>query len=678
MAILGQFLDFLKSWREELRARFSKYLVTRQVVKVLELTHASELAVTPRNEWAVLRSKQVQEIQAVRDGAVFDIVDRRSWAYPYLPEALHRLNQPILKNTPYNIRRFSETPIPRRAMNLVKNSVLSFKWQIKAKKEFIDDDNPDREKRIKIATDTLNRPNNSGDSFRDFLEAMLEDFLLNGAGVAEHRATPYAGRPTKFWAVDSSTVRLFLDWTESTPDRPRYAQMTGLKGERGIVVFLSNELMYIRDNIRTATPFGLGRLEIAFQSINAFLGVQDMSSKAGSDQVHKTWLWWTNTLNTAHVQQIRRHVQNELEGQAKLSLVAGVQKPEVVEVTPVTPEDLLIEWQKFLITIIAAAFDLSPQALNMDDHPAKATAQVMADSDWKNAVVPVATRFQTSLTVQWLHDNLGWKDLEFVFDNLDDPDLITRTVVDQRYYQMGSITPNEIRKKAGMTELPGPWGKLTMPQMQLIILIAQAKLGKPAGGAAGGAPSPGGGMSQGGMKSGSTGSTGSMGTGLGSGSSMGFSADMVSQMTPDEITLYQELGILPPNAQLAPQMEQEQPGIMDQLSDELTEFLLHEKVQKEETDILPDPISKADEEQQLERFYEDSHQETLAEKTINRRGVFGPSINQQTRKNPERGKYPRSGGRYLDQQGKDRVNDVPIKTGNTKKRLSPGKGNPYQ
>lgn len=679
MSILRKILDFIQSWREDLRARVSKYLVTRHVAKILEVTHAVELSVTPRNEWAVVRQKQISEINAVRDGVVFDIVDRRSWAFPYLPEALHRLNQPILKNTPYNIRRFSETPIPRRAMNLVKNAVLSFKWQIKPTKEFVDDENPDREKRIKIATDTLNRPNNTGDSFRDLFEAILEDFLLNGAGVVEHRTMPYAKRPTKFWAVDSSTVRLFLDWTESTPDRPRYAQMTGLKGERGIVVFLSDELMYIRDNIRTATPFGLGRMEIAFNSINAFLGVQDMSSKAGSDQVHKTWLWWTQTLNTAHVQQIRRHVQNELEGQAKLSLVAGVQKPEVVEVTPVTPEDLLLDWQKFLITIIAAAFDLSPQALNMDDHPAKATAQVMADSDWKNAVVPVATRFQTSFTTQWLHNDLGWKDLEFEFANLDDPDLITRTVVDQRLYQMSAMTPNEIRKKNGMPELPGPWGKLTMSQMQLITLIAQAKLGKPAGGSAGGsgAPSPGGGMSQGGMKSGSTGSAGSMGTGLGSGSSMGFSADMVSQMTPDEISLYQELGILPPSNQLAPQMEQEQPGIMDQLSDELTEFFNKEKLQKEEDEVLPDPVSKKDEDMQLEKFFSDSHQETLAEKTINRRGVFGPAINQQITKNPERGKYPRSGGRFID-PNQDRVNDTPIKTGKTKKRLNPGKNNQYQ
>lgn len=566
-------------------------------------------------------------------------------------------------------------------MNLVKNSVLSFKWQIKPTKEFVDDENPDRAKRIQIATETLKRPNNAGESFRDFLEQLIEDFLLNGAACAEHRATPYAKRPTKFWAVDSSTIRIFLDWTESTPDRPRYAQMTGLKGERGIVTFLSDELMYIRDNIRTATPFGLGRLEVAFNSVNAFLGVQDMSARAGADQVHKTWLWWETTLNTAHVQQIRRHVQNELEGQAKLSLIAGVQKPQVVEVTPVTPEDLLIDWQKFLIEIIAAAFDLSPQALNMDDHPAKATAQVMADSDWKNAVVPVATRFQTAITRQWLHDDLGWKDIEFEFLNLDDPDLITRMAIDARMYAVDSMTSDEIRKKNNLPPLPGKWGKLTMFQKAILLAEVTAKLsggagGKPPSGAMGPGTSAGVGGGAGGSGSGG-------GTGLGSGSGMSFSAMFdasdVAGMSPEEISLYQELGILPPSQQLAPAMEQQQPGILDQVSDELQEFFQKEMQDKEETDVVPDPVTQQDEQMQVEKFLQDQHQESLAEKVINRRGVMGPAVNSQVKKNPIRGKYPRSGAGFPVDPNKDRVSDsdVPIKTGKTKKRLNPGKNNPY-
>src|SRR5690242_5856587 len=100
-------------------------MMRREIVKQLKVVHASELLLAPQNEWPLIRSHQRQEIFAVASGEM-DIVDRRSWAYPFLPEALHRLNQPVLKATPYNLRRFSETPIPRRAINLIKNAMLMF------------------------------------------------------------------------------------------------------------------------------------------------------------------------------------------------------------------------------------------------------------------------------------------------------------------------------------------------------------------------------------------------------------------------------------------------------------------------------------------------------------------------------------------------------------------------
>jgi portal protein len=682
--------QFLTAWRTDLRAAAAKYFVTREVVKVLALTHAKELQDTPRNEWSMVRQRQIEEIQAVRDGNQFDIVDRRSWPYPYLPEALHRLNQPVLKNTPYNLRRFSETPVPRRAINLVKNSVLSFPWEIVVREDIPNNEDPElkaeREQRIHIATESFKRPNDTGESSRDLQEMMLEDFLTVGAGCAEYRLTPDADRPFKMWAVDASTIRIFLDWTESTPDRPRYAQMTGLKGERGITTFLSDELMYIRDNIRTATPFGLGRLEVCFNIVNSFLGVQDMSGKAGSDQVHKTWLWWEQSLNPAHLQIIRRHIINEIEGQAKVSMVAGAKAPQVIDVHPVTPEDLLIDWQKFCIQIIGVGFDLNPQDLGLDESAPKATSQVLSDSTWKFCIIPVATRFQETLTRQWLHGLLGWKDLEFRYKGLEDPDQITRTVIHQRLWSMSSITPEEIRKKNNLPKLPGPFSKLTMFEQQLVLMSVQAKL---AGGASGGA-SGGGGMSMGrssggmggGMGSGTSSirppSSGALGTG---GTGLQFSSDVIQaalqqvpQMQPDQIQMWQELGLLPPDSEdMMNQMNQQQPGILDQLSDELTTYFKQELATKQADEVQPAPITQQQRNQQIQKFLEEQHQESLAEIVINRRGVFGPSVNSQVRKNPLRGKYPRSSGGGFVDPNKDRTLPMDNGTSRRKRAIGPGK-----
>lgn len=681
---LKKVLHFLRLLHNDIKARVAKYLVTREVTRVLQLTHAQELAFAPRNEWALIKARQAQEIQAVRDGQQLDVIDRRSWAYPYLPEALHRLNQPILKNTPYNLRRFSETPIPRRAINLVKNALLSFEWQIKPISAE-DQLTPDLELRIRIATESLKRPNNEN-SFRELLEAVLEDLIIGGYGCIEPRLTPYYKRPFKMWAVDGSTIRRFMDWTESTPDRPKYAQMTGLKGERGIVTFLDNELIYIRDNVRTSTPFGLGKLEVAFNTVNAFLGAQDMSGRAGADQIHKTFLWWEQALNPVHIQTVRRYIQNEQEGQAKISLVQGAKAPTVIDVQAVNPEDLLLDWQQFLIKIIANAFDLSPLALGIDQHTNRATGQVMADSDFRSAVVPMAKRVEEAITRFLLHGFLGWKDIEFEFIGLEDPDAITRTIIQQREYMMNALTPDEIRESNSLPPLPGGWGRLTMYQMGILMQEVAGRTGGKAGAAMGsrmgggmGSSGMGGGFGSGSMMPGSGGAAG-LGSSMGSGSSMNFSAYDVAQLTPDEIQMYQELGLLPPTSDLANQMEQQAPGILDTLTDELQDFFTKTDQVEEESQIQPAPITSADEREQMQRFQEGEHQESLAEKMINRRGVFGPAVNQQITKNAERGKYPRSGGRYplANSQYKPGISDGSGVSEAPKKNQMPKKGSHYR
>src|ERR1019366_5618093 len=195
----------IKQFHRDLQARAARHFREQEIVRVMSTSHMQELSVTPGEQWGMVKSRQAHEIQAVRDGK-FDVVDRRTWQFPYLPEALHRLNQPILKNTPYNLRRFSETLIPRRAINLLKNAVLGLDWVVEAVPELENEGNPkEREKRIRIVTDCLKRPNNV-DSFRTFSEAVLEDVIIGGYGCIEPRMTPYYKRPFKAWVVDGSCV----------------------------------------------------------------------------------------------------------------------------------------------------------------------------------------------------------------------------------------------------------------------------------------------------------------------------------------------------------------------------------------------------------------------------------------------------------------------------------------
>jgi hypothetical protein len=296
--------------------------------------------------------------------------------------------------------------------------------------------------------------------------------------------------------------------------------------------------------------------------------------------------------------------------------------------------------------------------LGLEENSPRATSQVLADSTWKFGIVPVATRFQETLTRQWLNGLLGYQDLEFGFVGLEDPDQITRTVIHQRLWSMSSITPETICKANNLPVPPGPFSKLTLFEQQLLLMEVQSKLQAKAAGGMGMGMSGGGGMSSG-TSSIRPPSSGSLGTGAGGGGSMHFAAVQnyyqqnpqdISQLSPDMIQLYQELGILDPDTEnMANSMQEAQPGILDQLSDELTEYFKKELATKQADEIQPAPITEQQRQQQIQRFLQEQHQESLAEIVINRRGVFGPSVNSQVRKSPLRGRYPRSsGGGFVD------------------------------
>lgn len=472
-------MGFLRRVHIAIYAWFVKHYRTRTILKAFAVAHAQELRDTPAMQWPYVMAQQQMERDAIRKGRLDMVtasgsgVQRKSWPWPFLPASVNRLSVPLIKSTPYNLRRMSRTPVPRRAINLIKGAIISQPWDV-CPVDGVDpidgEDEDEREERIKIARKIFNHPNLQ-DSFQQFLEQGIEDMLILGAFCGELELTIDPERPLQMWTVNVESVRIFASWAEDTPDMPHYAQMTGLKGERGAVLFYDDEMLYIRDNPSTDNPFGLGKMEVAFQAVNDLLGVQNMSGRAGADQVHKTWLWWEQPQSDAHFQIVRRHIQNELEGQAKVSIIGGMKKPEVVEVTPVTEADLLLGWQEMCIRMIANAFDMSAMSLGIEHDVNRAVGEVLDDKDFRSAVVPMAKRLQEHFTRKVLHHKLGWYDVELKFLSLDDPDAQTKLDMCCKMYSANALTSNELRKKMGLKAFDlatHPFAELTQFECMLL------------------------------------------------------------------------------------------------------------------------------------------------------------------------------------------------------------------
>ena len=109
-------MGILKRFHIWIYAYFVRWFRVRATVKVFTAAHNEELRWTPVTDLPLTLARQQHEIKAIKAGKLdAAIVDRKSWAWPYLPSSVQRLSTPVvLKAVPYNLRRMSRTPVPRR------------------------------------------------------------------------------------------------------------------------------------------------------------------------------------------------------------------------------------------------------------------------------------------------------------------------------------------------------------------------------------------------------------------------------------------------------------------------------------------------------------------------------------------------------------------------------------
>jgi phage portal protein BeeE len=371
------------------------------------------------------------------------------------------LRHSLPKPTSFLLRHFSETPVARKAINTIKDRIAGMRWRVQRKGE---SPATGTDGRIAALTATLDAPN-ADDSFRSLSEQVLEDLLIGGCGAIEAQLTANPARPLLLWPVDGLTIQIYGGWSGNA-DEPRYAQVTPW-GER--IDLRNDELIYIRQNPRSSTPFGLGRLEVAFDTIQRLLGAQEYAGRLASNTVVQFALW-LQELPPATYDKVISWWQNEIEGTGKVPIIANLPaKPEVLRFSEGSDRDLRLEWQRFLMRIIADAFDLPPLLLGLEQDINRSTAEALVDEAFRTAVVPTARLYAEHITREIIGRKLGWTDLDFVFDDLEVYDERGQAEIDEILMRNDALLPDEARARRRLPALAGGWGALTHTQRQMLI-----------------------------------------------------------------------------------------------------------------------------------------------------------------------------------------------------------------
>jgi phage portal protein BeeE len=294
---------------------------------------------------------------------------------------------------------------------------------------------------------SLEEPNES-DSLRTLLEQVLEDMLVGGFGAVEMELTGDSARPVQLWAVDGATIRMNPKW-QSGNDVPRYAQQHLLQSLDKAVPLDDDQLMYIRMNPRTHTPFGLGPLEVAFEAVNSLLSAQRFAGKLASNAVVQYALW-LNEATPAEHERLIRWWQDEVEGTGRVPVLSTAQKPEVLRFGSGTDADLRLEWQRFLIRMVANAFGLPPMLLGLENDVNRASSSEFGDEAFRGAIVPIARLVEQHITRDVFGKRLGLRAYEFRFTELESRDEATELQIQMELLKAGVLTVSEVRALRGL------------------------------------------------------------------------------------------------------------------------------------------------------------------------------------------------------------------------------------
>jgi hypothetical protein len=363
------------------------------------------------------------------------------------------------KPIPRNLRYFAKTPYARRAINAIKNPVGSLEWEVVPVKGA--DKSKELDRQIELVTYCLEHPN-TDDNWHSFCHALVEDVLM-GAGAYEQQVSGDPLRPLWIWPVDGLTIQIYAGWAGGK-DEARYMQVVGYGDRLGTgaasVNLRNDELVYIRPNPNTSTPFGLGPLEVAFTSISRILGVSEFAGNVASNARPSIGIDLGEGAGPAELQAFRQYWTNDVEGRGIMPVFglpgsvnektsSSTRGPTILRLYPEGDNGLYLKYQEFLKREIATAFDLSPQNLGVEKDVNRATAEVAEDRDWDAAIKPMASLVAGHVSRETIQGKLGFSQLEFKFVGLDREDEQATAVINQMRYHTNTLTPNEIRAKYG-------------------------------------------------------------------------------------------------------------------------------------------------------------------------------------------------------------------------------------
>lgn len=339
----------------------------------------------------------------------------------------------------------------RGAINIRRTQVSSAEWDIVP----FDQRKPYSKRQALRLKTLFNTPNPKNDSFRTFIEPIIEDILVLDAGVVE-KVRNLLGEPVEMWPVDGGQIKVSTTW-DGDPNESRYFWYPDYQQRAS---FKNGDMIYMMANPRSHSPIGLAPLETLKLTIEAELMGHEYNRRQVTGAAPDGVMDLGEGVTKEQVRDFRTFFESEIAGHGAIGFIGGSKGAKWVPFRATNRDMQFLEWQIYLVRKIAVVFGVTPQDLGVTFDVNRSTSEIQLQVSEDRGLRPLMSLIQDYLTEELVWDQaFGGPDnnLAFRFTALNLKETTAKSNINK--LALAGVpwkTVNEARVEDGREPLGGP------------------------------------------------------------------------------------------------------------------------------------------------------------------------------------------------------------------------------
>lgn len=370
------------------------------------------------------------------------------------------------------IRNFSRNnAVVRRCINIIKDAIVR-------KKLVIEDIDGNDNKELKAIFSNLFASPNDEDTARTFRSAVIEDLTEGDCGCIEIGKSGNPQRPMFLWTVDGFSMEFVL----GASDGIKFAQKQSMGYGMGLQTapmnykyFTGDQILYLKKQCFTHSPYGLSPIETAWDYIRALTNTFNYSAEIASNALPK-FMANIKGIQGDVLNAYRSYFEYECMGTPNLPLVSA-EDIKAVQIAPVSEEATFKGYQQFVMGFVGMAFNIPQEKLGIVNSGDRSTIAEINENMLQECIIPYCDVLEEAFNKVISMTGYGDKVVAKFIHEETLAQLAAKQTMVVELYQNDLSTANEARGCLGMDKATDEYADDRITEYKAKVNEAHAQAG---------------------------------------------------------------------------------------------------------------------------------------------------------------------------------------------------------